>query len=91
MAHRTLSFVEDYVVGAVVDIEMMLGFPAILIDILMDESMNLSPYDRNISWINDNMRRLTNRLSFMSTIHIREFFKTKTEAEAYSNTVGYPR
>ena len=83
-------YMHDTAIGPVIDIEYMIGFDHVLIDILADENSITSPYDRNMEWIRSKMLCLTELFPYLSKIHCRQFFDSFSEAQKHSMSVKYP-
>lgn len=87
---NTLRYIESSSICPVVDIEFMLTFNPILIDVLLTSDMKVCPYDRDLRWIESQMLELQKQFGYLSVVDIREFFDTYDEAYAYSKQVEYP-
>jgi hypothetical protein len=74
----------------VIDIEFMLVFNSILIDVIVDSKMQVCPYDRDLQWIEKEMSSLREQFEYLSTVDTRKFFDTYKEALAYARSVDYP-
>lgn len=86
----SLSYMQKNTIAPVLDLEVMVDFPCILIDILSNVNGQLSPYDRNTKWITLKMHTLKQQFSYLKLIHMREFFETAQDAVDYAKTVPYP-
>lgn len=78
------------VIAPVLDVEIMVGSPPILIDILVADSGSLSPYDRNVPWILSEMTSLCGSNPYLEKIYVRPFFKTFLDAKSYTDSALYP-
>lgn len=76
--------------GPIIDIEMLIGHPPILIDVLMDENGNICSNDRNRDSIWIKFHQLQNIFPYLRSVHAREFVSTKALAQGQCNTVDYP-
>lgn len=85
-----LKYMHPKKLSPVLDIELMIGFKPILIDVLVDGDGNLSPYDRNVDWILDSMKHLQDSNSYLNEIYVRPFFHTFEDAYNYTKDCKYP-
>lgn len=76
--------------GPVVDIELMIATPPILIDILMSDNSVPSPHDRNLDYIRLEFRKLCGKYPILSMIHTRQFYTSIAEARDALSTINYP-
>ncbi len=86
----TLRPVDDLVVSLVIDVEVMWGFPSILIDILVTPEGGRAPYDRTIPWIQETITSLVRTETYLQSVYVRPFFQTLSEAQLYVDSVQYP-
>ena len=77
--------------GPIIDVEIMLGYPQILIEILVDEQGVLSPLSRTVQWIEELFSRMSaTRFPFLRRLHVRSFQNTVDATKESLSNVPYP-
>lgn len=61
-------------ISMVIDVEVMVGFLDILIDILMAGALTLSPHDRSVDWMLEKMEAISVVEPCLRTVYVRPFF-----------------
>jgi hypothetical protein len=74
----------------VLDVEMMIGHKAILIDVLMLSDGSFAPQNRTIEWIYEQFDNLCFDFKYLDSIHKRSLRKTYELAKTDCSTVNYP-
>jgi hypothetical protein len=87
---NALMYSNDLSVSPVIDIEFMLAFDPILIDVIVSSNMEICPYDRDLQWIEKEMCSLRQEFQYLSIVQTRKFFNTHAEASVYEKSVQYP-
>jgi hypothetical protein len=77
-------------IGPILDIEFIIGFDPILIDILMDLEGKVVSHQRNVSTINALFYDSRDSLPTLHMIHVRNWYSTLKEALEYKDMAKYP-
>lgn len=77
-------------VGPIIDIEFVVGFGCILIDVLMDEDGKITNHQRNLGTITRLFTHLQDIYPLLSMVHVRPFYDTYDETVQYGTHVSYP-
>lgn len=79
-----------HMIGPILDVEILWGHKAILIDVLMDEHGIISSHDRTLDWINEKFEFLKTQFSALDSIEARPFYSSIASADTYRKSVDYP-
>lgn len=77
-------------VGPIIDIEFVVGFGCILIDVLMDEYGKITSDQRNLNTITRLFNHLRETYPLLSMVHVRPFYDTYDETIKYAGHISYP-
>jgi hypothetical protein len=77
-------------VGPVLDVEVMIGFPPILIDILISDNGQSMPISRTLDYVLDEYNYIKDNGSVDVPIHIREYYTLASKLLETKDSLEYP-
>jgi hypothetical protein len=77
-------------IGPVLDVEVMIGFPPILIDILISDNGQSMPISRTLDYVLDEYNYIKENGSVDIPIHIREYYTSAKKLLSTKDTLEYP-
>lgn len=84
------THVDNNSMGPIIDIECMIGFKSILIDVLMDSDGSMTKHGRSTNDIMVAFHKLQQEFDIVKGVKTRHFYDTLQGAISYRDSVQYP-